>query len=902
MTTIDLDRSETAYRRLQVSVRLLQLLSTLTLVLASEFLLGGLIVYILVEVDFLPFLVHTIFSVPSSWIVAFVQFEFAAIFAGPIIFIVASMGVLELDILSGYVLGALALISYGMLAYPFYVWVWPLLALSIWITPLVAALSALTIIFVVAFLRGIGVVVWASTADRAILRPIGLRSFGVQVLELLGIPLITQYLNQGRFFTRVLFFVASLFLGLGISPVVTSLWVVKSVFSDISTDCRAGSFGGRQQCIDATVLAYYWMIPAAWGAWCLLFYALSVGCSHWARGRVRLSAQDLSKVDRRDPIFFLRPFVDDQIFLPPRRIGFIGRFLDLGRAQRNLDELLIIEATALGPVVALGNPQDRFPPYGAARGYFDGKSWQQAVKDLAEKARAIVLCIEDSPGIWWEIEHLATDFHLAKTLFVLPPRLRVGGDRDNILERLFSLFREHALPPPDEAPRTTHTIGLLMEGTQLVTYDATKPSVDSYRLMLREFIDRRVSASETVRNPVPVRSRRYSYTYGGLAALFLGVIFSAYLTARPEEGDTFANLIGNEWLSSGPGRHQSSITGLVRLESNRFAALAKDSFSNPSVMWMTGDGNIQRTFDLTKLDPGRSQVALAAGPNSSITGAFGGSNAVEVFRLSVGGDDVWHGRIALPGLGSTAVQDVKVLRDGGTVLAGRLVDARELMVLRLGRDGALLWQFVLGGTRAQWANRITPTIDGGFAIACWLGERPNGELGVIKLTADGKQLWRQSVAETDRGESGQAIVEASNGDLIVAGEASSSKFEQFQTVPALLKVSKTGEILWHKVYSSVSYAYVTSVILHQAGIVVAGHTGAFDQEPRLLVTDLDGRLLKNLTPSSSNRRGIYAMVSLGDNGLLVGGEERTLGVHTGPLDSQNIPSHPWLAHIPPERL
>jgi len=42
-----------------------------------------------------------------------------------------------------------------------------------------------------------------------------------------------------------------------------------------------------------------------------------------------------------------------------------------------------------GPVVALGNPHDRFPPYGAARGYFDNKDWQQAVTNLARDANSL---------------------------------------------------------------------------------------------------------------------------------------------------------------------------------------------------------------------------------------------------------------------------------------------------------------------------------------------------------------------------------------------------------------------------------------------------------------------------------------------------------------------------------
>ena len=61
----------------------------------------------------------------------------------------------------------------------------------------------------------------------------------------------------------------------------------------------------------------------------------------------------------------------------------------LGQQSTPLDQVLLEEGTQYGPVVALGNPRDRFPPYGAARGYFDNKDWQQAVTNLARDANSL---------------------------------------------------------------------------------------------------------------------------------------------------------------------------------------------------------------------------------------------------------------------------------------------------------------------------------------------------------------------------------------------------------------------------------------------------------------------------------------------------------------------------------
>lgn len=107
----------------------------------------------------------------------------------------------------------------------------------------------------------------------------------------------------------------------------------------------------------------------------------------------------------------------------------------LARSVANLDRLLLGEGTPYGPVVAIGNPGDQFPPYGAARGYFDDKTWRGAVLDLAEKAMAIILCVDDTEGVWWEVEHVAARFP-DKTLILIHPKHMTAEQNTSVLEKL----------------------------------------------------------------------------------------------------------------------------------------------------------------------------------------------------------------------------------------------------------------------------------------------------------------------------------------------------------------------------------------------------------------------------------------------------------------------------------
>jgi NAD(P)-dependent dehydrogenase (short-subunit alcohol dehydrogenase family) len=155
-----------------------------------------------------------------------------------------------------------------------------------------------------------------------------------------------------------------------------------------------------------------------------------------AQSQVRFSIDQLSERDPRPPILFLRAFRDDQVGLPNPRQALLGRLFSFGFQLQSLDHLLLDEGTIYGSVVALGNPQDRFPPYGAARGYFEHKDWQQAVFDLCTKSRAIILCLDETDSIWWEVSHVHGNNHLDKTLFVLPPKFRDKQENNAVASKL----------------------------------------------------------------------------------------------------------------------------------------------------------------------------------------------------------------------------------------------------------------------------------------------------------------------------------------------------------------------------------------------------------------------------------------------------------------------------------
>jgi hypothetical protein len=148
-------------------------------------------------------------------------------------------------------------------------------------------------------------------------------------------------------------------------------------------------------------------------------------------------------------------------------------------AKKSLEDLIIDEATIYGPVVAIGNPSDPFPPYGAARGYYDDKDWQQAVERLMTDAHSIILQADESQGLQWEMERVIGSDLAKKALFLVPPQFALGANGEGLLARL---------RPPPSTNTDQKLLGLFFDGQRnLRRLESSDVTETSYLLAMRRF-------------------------------------------------------------------------------------------------------------------------------------------------------------------------------------------------------------------------------------------------------------------------------------------------------------------------------------------------------------------------------------------------------------------------------
>jgi len=145
------------------------------------------------------------------------------------------------------------------------------------------------------------------------------------------------------------------------------------------------------------------------------------------------------KVSPAGSTLFLRAFRDDQVHIRRASRNLFSSVFDLGRLPATLDELMLERLDGRGDLIAIGNPRDRKgaapqSPWGAQRLYVDDAHWQETVTMLARDADRIVLCIDASDGVRWEIAHVLQSGHANKTLFFLNPSIDVQTRTRQLME------------------------------------------------------------------------------------------------------------------------------------------------------------------------------------------------------------------------------------------------------------------------------------------------------------------------------------------------------------------------------------------------------------------------------------------------------------------------------------
>lgn len=139
---------------------------------------------------------------------------------------------------------------------------------------------------------------------------------------------------------------------------------------------------------------------------------------------------DVLEDDPRPPVLYLRPFdgdgaefqISNSLHLRLLERGTWRQLSMFTRLLRTNEQFLVRAFRRIGPLVAVGDPSARLPRLGAVRVYArDGEEWKLVVGALAARSRYVVLQVDLSSGLLWEVAFLAAKVPLDQLILMLPP-------------------------------------------------------------------------------------------------------------------------------------------------------------------------------------------------------------------------------------------------------------------------------------------------------------------------------------------------------------------------------------------------------------------------------------------------------------------------------------------------
>jgi len=206
-----------------------------------------------------------------------------------------------------------------------------------------------------------------------------------------------------------------------------------------------------------------------------------------------LSVPDAIKFASGRFILYLRPFFVDRVILPPPQLPIFSRFPTLRPFPVRIEEELFDIADGFKPLVAIGDPKARRDAGAgqtnreAHREFLANADWQKVVTDRLQTADHVVVVIQETDGVLWELTQIVQGGFAKKTLFLFDPSARDPAVWSRLAALAIQRFVDAGLVPPNFA-FNGRPLGIFFKDGQLVEIQNANWSATSYRTAFSYFL------------------------------------------------------------------------------------------------------------------------------------------------------------------------------------------------------------------------------------------------------------------------------------------------------------------------------------------------------------------------------------------------------------------------------
>ncbi len=150
-----------------------------------------------------------------------------------------------------------------------------------------------------------------------------------------------------------------------------------------------------------------------------------------------------------------------------------------------------------------------------------------------------------------------------------------------------------------------------------------------------------------------------------------------------------------------------------------------------------------------------------------------GNKTMWVCKIDEEGETVWSKQYENFDCGNGS--DILVLPDGYYMLGGYVAasgssDVSDLVFIKIGSDGRIVWKKTYGDGSYNYSPIFTPLAGGNFFVtAIKKGAQPGKKIWLLRLNGEGDSLWSDIIGEDDTYNSADDFLETKDGKFLMLG-------------------------------------------------------------------------------------------------------------------------------------
>lgn len=277
-------------------------------------------------------------------------------------------------------------------------------------------------------------------------------------------------------------------------------------------------------------------------------------------------------------------------------------------------------------------------------------------------------------------------------------------------------------------------------------------------------------------------------------------------------------------------------------------------------------------FRATAIVPTNDDSLLVAGENQPSGSGLG---SAWVMKIQQDGGITWQTSLN----NGEYSQYLGASIDGSSdaYLAGRILSSGDFngLVTKLDSDGNVLWNKTYGGDQEDGFDQVIELSDTNLLL---LGTSESSGAGLadiwlVKIDPNGNLLWEYTYGGNDLERSG-SLVEAGNGDILIAG--STKSFGAGNWDGWVLRLDADGNILWQKTFGGSSSDFFAD-FLETTGqdLILVGNTNSFgagSSDGWVLRLSSAGEPLWQKSFGTNRSESTYTVIADAQGNLIVAGE------------------------------